>query len=477
MQARQITTYAVHSRAITEETVLPVTLEADEPRHLESGVINLYPDIRYQEIEGFGGALTDTVGYLYSTMTPECKRQFLEAYFGENGQHYRFLRMHIDSCDYSLDEYQAVADPVADPDFATFTLARDRKYMLPMLKDAMAMTTQPFSVLLSPWSPPRQWKTPPARPRNDASVYGGLPGFRQEIDYDHPSRCNGGSLKKEHYGDWARYLVKYVQAYLDEGVPVTMLSLQNESIAATEWDSCVWTAAQQKEFLRDHLYPAFEAAGLAGRVGLYIWDHNKERAVEYPREIIDETTCKMLEGIAFHWYSGDHFENLDLVKRLYPHMKLILSESCLEYRIIEGNAIEEAGLRLCHEYVQDLSHGTQAFYDWNLLLDERGGPNHVNNLCHAAFLYHTKTGELMPQKILDYLSALSRAVRPGSRRILFSSFSDRFEVAAFRTGDREVTALVLNRSDKLSPINLRMHGKGGAAILPPKTLGVFVVEE
>ena len=83
MQARQITTYAVHSRAITEETVLPVTLEADEPRHLESGVINLYPDIRYQEIEGFGGALTDTVGYLYSKMTPECKRQFLEAYFGE----------------------------------------------------------------------------------------------------------------------------------------------------------------------------------------------------------------------------------------------------------------------------------------------------------------------------------------------------------------------------------------------------------
>ena len=107
MQARQITTYAVHSRAITEETVLPVTLEADEPRHLESGVINLYPDIRYQEIEGFGGALTDTVGYLYSKMTPECKRQLLEAYFGENGQHYRFLRMHIDSCDYSLDEYQA----------------------------------------------------------------------------------------------------------------------------------------------------------------------------------------------------------------------------------------------------------------------------------------------------------------------------------------------------------------------------------
>ena len=124
MRARQITTYAVHSRAIREETILPVTLEADEPRHLESGVINLYPDIRYQEIEGFGGALTDTVGYLYSRLTPECRRQFLEDCFGPDGQRYRFIRMHIDSCDYSLDEYQAVADPLADPDFTTFTLAR-----------------------------------------------------------------------------------------------------------------------------------------------------------------------------------------------------------------------------------------------------------------------------------------------------------------------------------------------------------------
>ena len=153
MKATQWTTYAVNSRAVSETAELPVTLEADEPRHLESGVINVYPDIAYQEIEGFGGALTDTVGYLYAQMDPEHKRRFLEEHFGPDGQHYRFLRMHIDSCDYSLDEYQAVADPLADPDFETFTLARDRKYMLPMLKDAMAMTAQPFSVLLSPWSP------------------------------------------------------------------------------------------------------------------------------------------------------------------------------------------------------------------------------------------------------------------------------------------------------------------------------------
>lgn len=96
MKARQITTYTAGSKAIVEELILPVTFEADEPKHLESGVINLYPDLTFQEIEGFGGALTDTVGYLYSKMNEADKKQFLEDHFGKDGQHYRFIRMHMD---------------------------------------------------------------------------------------------------------------------------------------------------------------------------------------------------------------------------------------------------------------------------------------------------------------------------------------------------------------------------------------------
>ena len=290
MQATQITTFAVNGKPVQERTALAVTWEKDEPQHLESGVINLYPELTYQEIEGFGGAVTDSVGYLYAGMTQENRRRLLQEYFGPDGMHYRFVRMHIDSCDYSLDEYQAVADPLADPEFATFTLKSDQQYMLPMLRDILAISAEPVSVLLSPWSPPKQWKTPPERPSNDAAVYGGSVAGVKPVDYEQPSRCNGGRLKPEHYGDWARYLVRYIQAYLAEGVPVTMLTLQNESIAATMWDSCVWSAQQQKAFLRDHLYPAFQAAGLLGKVGLYIWDHNKERVYEFSRDVLDETT-------------------------------------------------------------------------------------------------------------------------------------------------------------------------------------------
>ena len=99
---------------------------------------------------------------------------------------------------------------------------------------------------------------------------------------------------------------------------MTMLSLQNESIAATNWDSCVWTAEEQKTFLRDHLYPEMEKADLADKVGLYIWDHNKERVLEWTRDVLDEITRPMVAGVAFHWYSGDHFEAVKMDGRAVP---------------------------------------------------------------------------------------------------------------------------------------------------------------
>lgn len=489
MQARQITTYAVNSRAITEEAVLPVTFEADEPRHLESGVINLYPQITYQEIEGFGGALTETVGYLYSKMTEENKKQFLEDHFGKNGQGYRFLRMHIDSCDYSLDEYQAVADPIADPDFATFTIDRDRKYMLPMLKDAMAMTARPFSVLLSPWSPPKQWKNPPARPKNDASVYGGFPGFRNNIDYDNPSRCNGGSLKKEHYGDWARYLVKYVQAYLDEGVPVTMLSLQNESIAATNWDSCIWTAEEQKEFLRDHLYPAFEKAGLVGKVGLYIWDHNKERAVEYPMAMIDEETDKMIEGIAFHWYSGDHFEAVGIARDLFPTKKLMSSECCALHPPGKagmfggfggGPSVAEVdysdAANYAHDMIGNLNNGMHRWIDWNLCVDKDGGPRHVP-MGFGAPICANEDGTYRKLLTFDYIGHITRHIQPGAKRIAFTRCDDKIDMTAAKNPDGSIAAVILNRGNADVKYAIRMEGRVIRVSVPAKTVVTVDITE
>ncbi len=491
MEAKQTITYAVNGRAVTEERILPVTKEADEAKHLESNVINLYPGLAYQEIEGFGGALTDTVGYLYSKMAEADKKQFLEDHFGENGQRYRFLRMHMDSCDYSLEEYQAVADPAADPDFTTFSIERDRKYMLPMLKDIMAMSSRPISVLLSPWSPPKQWKTPPAKPKNDASVYGAgaiMASFLPEVDYDTPSRCNGGSLKKEYYKDWAVYLAKYVQAYLDEGVPVTMMSLQNETIAATNWDSCVWTAQEQKTFLKDYLYPVFKEAGLTEKIGLYIWDHNKERVVEFAKEIIDSQTAGMLEGIAFHWYSGDHFESLAIAHSLFPDMKLMGSECCALHPpgqtspfaallgMDGGPSVAEVeyedAAAYGHDIIGDLNNGMNRWIDWNLCVDKDGGPRHVPS-GFGAPICANEDGTYRRLLTYDYIGHFSRYILPGAQRIGFSRCDGKVELTAAKNTDGSIAIVLLNHGQKDVSYAIRMEGHITRITLPARTISTI----
>ncbi len=494
MKAKQITTYAVNGKAVVEEYTLPVTYEADEARHLESHVINIYPDMAYQEIEGFGGALTETVGYLYSKMNEADRKQFLEDHFGKNGQRYKFLRMHIDSCDYSLEEYQAVADPLSDPDLTTFSIGRDRKYMLPMLKDAMAMAQEPFNVLLSPWSPPKQWKTPPARPKNDASVYGANPAmapFLPKADYGTPSRCNGGSLKKEHYKDWAIYLAKYVQAYLDEGVPVTMMSLQNETIAATEWDSCIWTPQEQKTFLKDYLYPVFKEAGLTDTVGLYIWDHNKERVVEFAREVIDEETAGMIEGIAFHWYSGDHFESLGAARDMFPDMKLMGSECCALHPPGKDNPFAalfgmdgkksvpeveyEDAAAYGHDMIGNLNNGMNRWIDWNLCVDKNGGPRHVPS-GFGAPICANEDGTYRKLLTFHYIGHFSRYILPGARRIGFSRCDGRVELTAARNPDGSIAVVLLNSGQADASYAIRMDGQIIRILVPSRTISTICFE-
>ena len=174
MKAKQITTYHVKGEAKTWEKALAPEDESKSVKMIESNVINLYPDFAFQTIEGFGGAMTESSAYLLSRMDEETQNQALQDIFGPDGLHARFVRVPIDSCDYSLEEYQAVADPIADPDLATFSIDRDRKYVLPMLKKAIEISAEPISVLMSPWSPPYQWKTAPKIAKNDAAVYGVL---------------------------------------------------------------------------------------------------------------------------------------------------------------------------------------------------------------------------------------------------------------------------------------------------------------
>ncbi len=483
MSVKQITVYEAAGQCIRKEQGLKCGLEKDEPTHLESGVINLYPGIEYQTIEGFGGAMTESSAYMLMQLDEAKRTEVLKMLFGPDGHRLKYIRTCIDSCDFCLDEYQAVGDPLKDPDFTTFTIDRDRKYIIPMIKAAMKAAAQPLQVLLSPWSPPKQWKTPPARIKNDMSIYS--PDFQDKIDYDHAGRCHGGSLKPEYYGQWAKYIAKYVQAYLDEGVPVGMVTIQNESIAAVPWDSCIWTAEEQKTFLRDYLYPEFVKAGLSDKIPIYFWDHNKERVLEWTEVFMDETTRPMIGGAAFHWYSGDHFEDVAMVHEKYPELNLMLSEFCCgmddeEIPVFMQHTFEtkdNKNLRdaqsYAHEIIGDMNAGTNRFIDWNFCLDKTGRPRHTAGGCNAGIIIDG--GDYTTNAIYDYYDLFSHYILPGAKRIGLSRRDEKVEAAAVKNPDGSVVVELLNRGETDARYAFRVNGHIVRFEVPRDTLSAILL--
>ncbi len=414
-----------------DTSVLAVPFHPDA-EGVENQVVNLYPEIAFQTFEGFGGAITDAAGYVYSLLNDKQKRQVIDTYFSPENMGYELVRVHMDSCDFSTEMYEAMSDPT-DRELKSFSFARTEKYILPMLTDAQRAAGKPLRLMLSPWSPPAFMKT-------------------------NGQRADGGKLKPKYRDFWADYICRYIEEFQKRGFRVQRISLQNEPKAVQTWDSCIFTAEDEKIFLRDHLHPALIRHGLEN-VEVFIWDHNKERLYERVRDTVDESTKGMVAGAAFHWYSGDHFDTLDLVRRQYPDLKFITSESCIEYRFYGPE--DEIGncARLAHELMGDLNHGVNAFYDWNILLDEQGGPNHVGNWCYAAFMYDCKKKELQTNLLQKFYWHFSHFIQPGAKRIGLSKYTDRLEAAAFQNPDGAIALVLFNGGKEPLPVNLRLGGQ------------------
>lgn len=424
------------------------TVQWNADLRTERNVVNLYPDIEYEALEGFGGAITDAAAYVYSLMNTTQKKNLLETYFAPDKMNYGIVRIHMDSCDFSTEMYEAMSDET-DRTLKTFSFARTEKYIIPMLEDAQRISGKKLEIMLSPWSPPKFMKT------ND-------------------SRVRGGSLKPEYKELWAEYICRYIREFRDRGYAVRRISLQNEPKASQPWDSCVYTAEEEKVFLRDFMHPALVRNQLDD-VEVFIWDHNKERIFERIRDICDEKTEPLFAGVAFHWYSGDHFEALDLVRQKFPGKKLILSESCIEYSRYNSADTVRNAVRLSHEIIGDLNHGMTAFYDWNILLDEKGGPNHAGNFCQAPFLYDIQREELMPQVLQKHIEHFSHYISPQSVRIAWSKYTDEIDVTAYKRTDGKIVVVMLSKVDKEKEINLRWKDLGAKLTLPPQGIVTGVI--
>ena len=417
-----------------------------DPDGRELEVVNLYPEVKYQSVDGFGGAITAAVGDTLSRMPAGTAEEIMEAYFGPSGIGYRGIRTHLDSCDFSSKSYEAACSAPGG-ELRDFSIAEDRRRIIPYIRLAYRAAGTELPVMLTPWSPPAFMKT-------------------------NSCRCHGGRLRREYYELWAEYICRYVLAYMDEGINVRAISVQNEPNAVQTWESCLYSAQEERDFLRC-LLPALDRSGLGG-LDVYIWDHNKERIFERACASLDEETRTRVKGLAFHWYSGDHFEALSLVRELFPEKKLLFSEGCIEFSRHSGEQLSSAQM-YAHDMIGDFNHGMNTFIDWNIALDERGGPNHAENFCAAPVMCDTASGRTEYRLSFDYIGHFSSHIRPGARRIAVTRYTDKLEVCAFENPGGDLAAVVLNRSSAALDAYLRLGGRLLQLSAPPGSIHTVLI--
>lgn len=415
---------------------------------LERSAIKLDPEQQFQTIIGFGGAFTEAAAYTLSRMSPEKRDEAIRSYFDpEHGLGYTIGRVHIHSCDFALENYTYVEDH--DTELNSFDISRDRKWVLPLIHDAVKTAGQDITMLASPWSPPAWMKT------------------NGEMN-------NGGQLKPEFRDAWALYYTKFIKAYREEGVPIWGITVQNEPAAVQTWDSCIYSGEEERDFVRDYLGPTMHREGLAD-VNILIWDHNRDLMVERASAVLsDPEAAKYVWGTGFHWYVSEEFENVGKVHDLFPDKHLLFTEGCKEGGAKFGSWTN--GEHYGRNMIGDLNQWTEGYLDWNLILDETGGPNHVNNLCDAPIIADTKTNTLHYNISYYYIGHFSKYIIPGAVRIGVNSGNAVLGTTAFRNPDGSIAAVVMNETDEQQAFSLVLGTEGVSEVLPAHSIATYIIK-
>lgn len=408
--------------------------------------IELNPSRTYQSIIGFGGAFTEAAAYTLSRMSEDKRKEVIESYFDkEKGLGYCIGRVHIHSCDFALGNYTYVED--YDTDLKSFDISRDRKWVLPLVKDAMKVRGEEITLLASPWSPPAWMKT------------------NNEMNH-------GGKLLPEYRDAWAKYYTKFIRAYEKEGVNIWGITVQNEPEAVQTWDSCIYTELEERDFVRDYLGPTMHAEGLQD-VKLLIWDHNRDIMVRRAAGVLsDPEAAKYVWGTGFHWYVSEDFESVGKVHEMFPDKHLLFTEGCQEGGVKLGAWF--TGERYARNMIGDLNNWTEGYLDWNIVLDEEGGPNHVGNFCDAPIIADTRTNELIYESSYYYIGHFSKYIKPGAVRIGVDNSNEKLQVTSFLNTDGTIVAVVMNEKDEAADFKLGFGDKVLSLTLEAHSIATYI---
>lgn len=428
---------AVYTTA--ENTALKLTpsdklsfVKAIQPLETEVSVY-VNPKKTYQTFMGIGGAITDASAEVFAKLNDSKQKELLDAYYSEDkGIGYSLLRTSIHSSDFGSSSHTYIDE--GDKELKTFNIERDRKYRIPMIKRAISTAGGELLFYVSPWSPPAFMKS-------------------------NNSMLKGGTLLPEFNQPWANYYAKFIKAYEKEGMPIWGLTIQNEPMAVQTWESSVYTAEAERDFLKYYLGPTLEKEGL-GDKKIVVWDHNRDLMPRRANVIYsDPEASKYAWGMGFHWYEtwagGDPmFENVAKVNEDYPDKKLMFTEGCNENFDAAKYQFWPNAERYGKSMINDFNNGTVAWTDWNILLDQNGGPNHVGNFCFAPIHADTTTGELIYTPSYYYIGHFSKFIRPDAKRVSTSVSRSHLLSTSFQNTDGTMVTVVMNQSDQEITYNL-----------------------
>jgi glucosylceramidase len=426
-------------------------VSASQPLETQISVF-VDPTKKFQTFLGIGGAITDASAEVFAKLSKAKQQEFLEAYYStKNGIGYSLARTTIHSCDFSTDSYTYVEE--GDSDLKTFNIDHDRQYRIPLIKQATAIAGK-LTMYVSPWSPPAFMKT-------------------------NGTMLQGGKLKREFDQSWANYYAKFIKAYEKEGIPIWGMTIQNEPMATQRWESCIYTAEEERDFLKDYLGPTMEKSGL-GDKKIIVWDHNRDLMNHRANVIFDDPEAsKYAWGMGFHWYENwtggePMFENVKKVQEVYPTKNLIFTEGCVEKFDSNKYQLWANGERYGRSMINDFSNGTVAWTDWNILLDQNGGPNHVGNFCFAPIHANTVTGELIYTPSYYYIGHFSKFIKPNAKRISSVSSRSQLITTSFVNEDGKVITVVMNQSDKEATYNLCVGSESASVTILPHAIQTLV---
>jgi len=439
--------------------------------------IKLNPEKTYQTITGFGGAFTESSAYLLNKLSKENRKKIMDAYFSKEGANYSLCRTHINSCDFSLNQYSYA--PTEDKELNDFSIEEDMDDLIPMIKEAMATSVDGFKLFASPWT------APPWMKDNNEWV--------------------GGKLLPEYYDTWALFFSKYLDAYKSEGIDIWGFTVENEPHGnGNNWESMHFTPEEMTNFVQNHLGPKLEIDGYGDKIILG-YDQNRAGLKEWVDVMFqDEASSKYYNGTAIHWYESTFEvfpEALQYAHQKAPDKYLIETEGCIDAEVPKWKddawywskeatdwgwdwASEKdkylhpkyvPTFRYARDIIGCLNNWVDGWVDWNMVLNKQGGPNWFKNWCVAPIIVDEEADEVYVTPLYYIMAHFSKFIRPEAKIIDVQFSDDDLMVTAAQNLDGSVAVVVFNPSESKKGISIELNHLSKEISIGPQAIQTLLI--